>query len=142
MSGGGIFVERDLIGINGRSSHPILSNYIYEDGTKPTDAEIQKMRAVNWGIPLHTLLTYIRRLGTRAGWFARLMFKGRRTKHWMRTIYGARSILQLKKGLMTESAGEKEYWQAGRSVAGIHAIEPAGEIVRRFADHARKTLLD
>ncbi|MCA2811461.1 MAG: tetratricopeptide repeat protein [Microcystis sp. M090S1] len=60
MSGGGIFVERDLIGINGRSSHPILSNYIYEDGTKPTDAEIQQMRAVNWGILLHTLLTYIR----------------------------------------------------------------------------------
>ena len=60
MSGGGIFFEDELIGINGRSAHPILSNYIYEDGTKPTDAEIQKMRAVNWGIPLHTLLTYIR----------------------------------------------------------------------------------
>ncbi|MBE5228288.1 MAG: tetratricopeptide repeat protein [Microcystis aeruginosa PMC 728.11] len=60
MSGGGIFVEGELIGINGRSAHPILSNYIYEDGTKPTDAEIQKMRAVNWGISLHTLLTYIR----------------------------------------------------------------------------------
>ncbi|AKV66390.1 serine protease [Microcystis panniformis] len=61
MSGGGIFVEGELIGINGRSAHPILSNYIYEDGTKqPTDAEIQQMRAVNWGILLHTLLTYIR----------------------------------------------------------------------------------
>jgi tetratricopeptide (TPR) repeat protein/S1-C subfamily serine protease len=60
MSGGGIFFEDELIGINGRSAHPILSNYIYEDGTKPTDAEIQQMRAVNWGIPLHTLLTYIR----------------------------------------------------------------------------------
>ncbi len=44
MSGGGIFFEDELIGINGRSAHPILSNYIYEDGTKPTDAEIQKMR--------------------------------------------------------------------------------------------------
>jgi tetratricopeptide (TPR) repeat protein/S1-C subfamily serine protease len=60
MSGGGIFVEGELIGINGRSAHPILSNYIYEDGTKPTDAEIQQMRAVNWGIPINTLLTYIR----------------------------------------------------------------------------------
>ncbi|GBD52597.1 tetratricopeptide repeat protein [Microcystis aeruginosa NIES-298] len=60
MSGGGIFFEDELIGINGRSAYPILSNYIYEDGTKPTDAEIQQMRAVNWGISLHTLLTYIR----------------------------------------------------------------------------------
>jgi tetratricopeptide (TPR) repeat protein/S1-C subfamily serine protease len=60
MSGGGIFVEGELIGINGRSAYPILSNYIYEDGTKPTDAEIQQMRAVNWGISINTLLTYIR----------------------------------------------------------------------------------
>jgi hypothetical protein len=27
-----------------------------------------------------------------------------------------------------------DYWQAGRSVAGIDAIEPAGAIVRRFAE--------
>ncbi|MDB9406246.1 tetratricopeptide repeat protein [Microcystis sp. CS-574] len=60
MSGGGIFFEDELIGINGRSAYPILSNYIYEDGTKPTDAEIQQMRAVNWGISINTLLTYIR----------------------------------------------------------------------------------
>ncbi|MCA2656260.1 serine protease [Microcystis sp. M061S2] len=60
MSGGGIFFEDELIGLNGRSAHPILSNYIYEDGTKPTDAEIQQMRAVNWGISINTLLTYIR----------------------------------------------------------------------------------
>ncbi len=59
MSGGGIFFEDELIGINGRSAHPILSNYIYEDGTKPTE-EIQQMRAVNWGISINTLLTYIR----------------------------------------------------------------------------------
>ena len=60
MSGGGIFFEDELIGINGRSAYPILSNYTYEDGTKPTDAEIQQMRAVNWGISINTLLTYIR----------------------------------------------------------------------------------
>jgi hypothetical protein len=30
----------------------------------------------------------------------------------------------------------KDYFQAGRSVSGIHAVEPAGEIVRRFRDAA------
>ncbi len=40
----GIFFEDELIGLNGRSAHPILSNYIYEDGTKPTDAEIQQIK--------------------------------------------------------------------------------------------------
>ncbi|MEG3440187.1 tetratricopeptide repeat protein [Pannus brasiliensis CCIBt3594] len=59
MSGGGIFFEDELIGINGRSAYPILSNYTYEDGSRPTEAEIEQMRAVNWGIPINTLLTYI-----------------------------------------------------------------------------------
>ncbi|MDX2184435.1 MAG: nitronate monooxygenase [Gemmatimonadaceae bacterium] len=95
------------------------------------------------GVPVAVINTpYIQKLGTRAGWFARQMFKGRKTKHWMRTIYGLRSIWSLKKGLMTEGDGSKEYWQAGKSVAGIHAIEPAGEIVQRFAAAAQRELGD
>jgi hypothetical protein len=31
----------------------------------------------------------------------------------------------------------KDFLQAGKSVAGVHRIEPAAEIVRRFADAAR-----
>ncbi len=95
------------------------------------------------GVPVAVINTpYIQKLGTRAGWFARQMFKGRKTKHWMRTIYGLRSIWSLKKGLMTEGDGSKEYWQAGKSVAGIHAIEPAGKIVQRFAAAAQRELGD
>jgi hypothetical protein len=30
-----------------------------------------------------------------------------------------------------------DYWQAGKSVAGIHSVEPAGEIIRRYAAAAR-----
>jgi nitronate monooxygenase len=95
------------------------------------------------GVPVAVINTpYIQKLGTRAGWFARQMFKGRKTKHWMRTIYGLRSIWSLKKGLMTEGDGRKEYWQAGKSVSGIHAIEPAAEIVQRFAAAAQRELGD
>ena len=60
------------------------------------------------------------------------MLRGRRTKHWMRTIYALRSLWALKRGLLRD-APERDYWQAGKSVAGIDRIEPAGEIVRRFA---------
>jgi nitronate monooxygenase len=60
------------------------------------------------------------------------MLRGRRTKRWMRTLYALRSLRALKRGLLRE-APELDYWQAGRSVAGIDRIEPAGEIVRRFA---------
>ncbi len=89
------------------------------------------------GVPVAVINTpYIRRMGLRAGPIARWMLRGRRTKHWMRTLYALRSVWQLKRAVLDES-GEKDYWQAGRSVSGITAIEPAGEIVRRFAVAAR-----
>ena len=60
------------------------------------------------------------------------MLRGRRRKKLMRSIYGLKSLWQLKHASLDET-GEKDYWQAGRSVAGIDSIEPAGDIVRRFA---------
>lgn len=62
MSGGPIVnSQRSLVGINGRSAAPILNiGYIYPNGHKPTDAEIQEYRKVSWGIPIYTLLTYIK----------------------------------------------------------------------------------
>ena len=85
------------------------------------------------GVPVAVLDTpSVRRLGLKAGPLARFMLRGRRTKHWMRTIYGLRSLWALKRGLLRDSP-ERDYWQAGRSVAGIDAVEPAGAIVRRFA---------
>jgi len=85
------------------------------------------------GVPVAVIDTpSVRRLGTKAGPLARWMLRGRRTKHWMRTIYALRSLWALKRGLLRDSP-ERDYWQAGKSVAGIDRIEPAGEIVRRFA---------
>jgi nitronate monooxygenase len=85
------------------------------------------------GVPVSVLDTpSVRRLGLRAGPLARFMLRGRRTKHWMRTLYALRSLWSLKRGLMRDSP-ERDFWQAGKSVAGIHAVEPAGAIVRRFA---------
>ncbi len=85
------------------------------------------------GVPVAVIRNaYIDRLGTKAGAFARWMLRGRRRKHWMRTWYALRSVRRLKKSLMTDDV-RREYWQAGRSVAGIHAVQPAGDIVREFA---------
>lgn len=87
------------------------------------------------GVPVAVINNaFVRHLGTRAGPIARWLLTHRRTKHWMRTLYAVRSLRRLKRDSMAASAGgEHEYWQAGRSVAGISTIEPAGEIVRRFA---------
>jgi nitronate monooxygenase len=84
------------------------------------------------GVPVAVIRTpYVDRMGLKAGRIARWMLRHRRTKHLMRTVYALRSLWQLKRSSLDES-GEKDYWQAGKSVAGITAVEPAGEIVRRF----------
>ncbi|HJS41875.1 MAG TPA: nitronate monooxygenase [Gemmatimonadales bacterium] len=89
------------------------------------------------GVPLAVIRTpYVDRIGTKAGPIARWLLRGRKTKHWMRTFYALRSAWQLKRASLAGGAREKtskDYWQAGKSVAGIHSVEPAGAIVRRFA---------
>ena len=85
------------------------------------------------GVPVSVINNdFVRRLGTRAGPIARWMLRGHKTKHWMRTWYGLTSLRRLKAG-MSKDSGTKEYWQAGKSVAGIHDVRPAAEIVREFA---------
>ena len=90
------------------------------------------------GVPVSVIATpYVQRMGLKAGLLARWMLRGRKTKHLMRTLYALRSLWQLKRASL-DTTGEKDYWQVGKSVAGIHGIEPAGVIVRRFAAHATK----
>ena len=90
------------------------------------------------GVPLAVIRNaYVERVGTRAGPLARWMLRGRRTKHWMRTLYAIRSVMQLKRASL-RGASSADFWQAGKSVAAIHSVEPAGTIVRRFAAAARE----
>ena len=85
------------------------------------------------GLPVSVINNeYIRRLGTRAGPVARFMLRHRKMKYWMRSIYALTSLRRLKHSSLS-SAGANEYWQAGKSVVGIHDVTGAGEIVRRFA---------
>jgi len=91
------------------------------------------------GVPCAVINTpTVQRLGTTAGPLAKWMLRGRRTKHWMRTLYALRSLWSLKRGLLRERP-ERDFWQAGKSVASIRAVEPAGEVVRRFAAAWRAT---
>lgn len=84
------------------------------------------------GVPVAVINTpYIQRVGLHAGAIARLLLRGRRTRKWMRTLYAARSVLRLKRSNARGDAS-RDYWQAGRSVAAIHAIEPVATILDRF----------
>jgi len=74
----------------------------------------------------------VERVGTKAGPIARWLLRHRRTKHFMRTLYALNSAWRLKRSHVA-GPSSRDYWQAGKSVSGITSIEPAGEIVRRFA---------
>ena len=85
------------------------------------------------GVPLAVIRTpFIERMGTKAGPIGRLMLKGRRTKHWIRAWYTLASAYRLK-GASMKGATSADCWQAGKSVATITSVQPAGEIVRSFA---------
>jgi len=84
------------------------------------------------GVPVSIINTgYIKEQGTKPGAIASWLLKHPKGKHWMRMFYTIRSAFQLRKSSYDEDA-KKEFWQAGKSVAGISKIEPAGDIVKRF----------
>ncbi|MTJ21615.1 tetratricopeptide repeat protein, partial [Dolichospermum sp. UHCC 0352] len=62
MSGGPIISNTgNLIGINGISSYPLSNTaYIYTNGKRPTNTEIQEFRKLSWGIPIKTVLAQVR----------------------------------------------------------------------------------
>lgn len=84
------------------------------------------------GTPVSVIRTpYIDRLGLKSGPIARWMLKHRKMKYLMRMIYLLRSIRQLKMAVFDQN-GTKDYWQAGKSVVGVHEIDFAGKIVKKF----------
>jgi nitronate monooxygenase len=84
------------------------------------------------GIPVSVINTeFIERSGLKSGWFAKWMLSGNKTKHWMRILYGLKSIWQLKKSSLDES-GDHDYWQAGKSVAAIDSVESCDTIIQNL----------
>jgi nitronate monooxygenase len=89
------------------------------------------------GVPLSVLRTpHVERVGTRAGPIARMLLRGRRTKHWMRAFYALRSAVKLRRA-SKGSASTSDYWQAGKSVSGIRSVESVAGILGNFAEAAR-----
>ena len=83
------------------------------------------------GVPVAVLNTpWVRSLGLHSGRVARWLLRHPRTKHWMRSWYAIRAAMRLKRSLHQDAP--KDYWQAGKSVEGIEAVEPVANIVARF----------
>jgi len=88
------------------------------------------------GVPVAVLDTpVVRRMGLRANALERWLLRNPRTKHALRTWFAVRSAWSLRAGARREAS---QFWQAGQSVEGVRAIEPAGDIVRAWAEAARR----
>lgn len=108
------------------------ANDAYKQAIVAADASDIVLTERLTGVPVAVIGNeYVRRIGTKAGPIARWMLRGRKTKHWMRTIYALTSLRKLKHSLHT-SRGRDDYWQAGRSVAGIDEVLPVAEVIRRM----------
>jgi len=114
------------------TAHPDYKRAIVEAG----EDDIVLTERVT-GVPLAVIRTpHVERVGTKAGPIARWLLRHRRTKHFVRALYALNSAWRLKRSHFA-GPSSRDYWQAGKSVSGITSIEPAGEIVRRFAAAAR-----
>lgn len=91
------------------------------------------------GIPLSVIKTpYVEQIGTRVGPISRWLLLNRWTKPWMRMWYALVSGRRFKQ-ITLHGGSSKDYWQAGKSVAGINAVEHAGEIVKKFVAYVRNS---
>ena len=90
------------------------------------------------GVPVSIIRTpWIERMGVHAGPLAKWLLRGRRTRHWMRTLYSLQSVWKLKQAAL-RGMGYRDIYQAGKSVEGIGSVKSAGEIVAEFAAALRE----
>ncbi len=90
------------------------------------------------GVPVSVIETeFVRQVGTEAGPIAQWLLQHPTFKHWMRAWYSVRSLFKLARG-NKRSGGYDDYWQAGKSVAGIHEVKAVADIVEEF----RQALLE
>ncbi len=98
---------------------------------KASESDIVHTERVT-GIPLAVIRTpYVDKVGTKAGWIAKLLLKGRKTKEWMRLYYNLTAFFQMRRTVL-KGFSTKDYWQAGKSVEHIEKVESVKEIIDSF----------
>ena len=108
------------------------SSVVYKEAIVNSGADDIVLSEKITGVPVSIINTdFIQHQGTKPGNLASWLLKHPKGKHWMRMFYTLRSAFQLRKSSYDEDS-KKEFWQAGKSVAGVRKIEPVADIVKRF----------
>lgn len=104
----------------------------YRDAIVQADAEDIVLTNKLSGVPCAVIRTpEIDRLGANASGLGAWLLRNPKTKHWMRTFYTVKALRSLKRSSQ-KGLGNKDVWQAGKSVAGVDAVLSAREVVHQF----------
>ncbi|CDZ81383.1 Nitronate monooxygenase [Candidatus Rubidus massiliensis] len=91
------------------------------------------------GIPLSVIKTpYVEKVGTKVGPIQKWLFTHSWTKKWIRMWYWLKAFHQFK-NVTVKGGSSKDYWQAGKSVEGIHEILSVKDIIDRFITYVKET---
>ncbi len=102
---------------------------------KAEEEDIVKTSRVT-GVPLSVIRTsYVDKVGLHVGPLSKILFKNRRTRHWIRFFYNLKAIVAMRKTAL-KGISTKDYYQAGKSVHGIEKIESVKVIIDRFVSEA------
>ena len=71
-------------------------------------------------------------------WFTRIL-KNTKVKDWMKLLKRLRYVQRLKRSAL-EGVSYQDIFQAGKSASGVHSIEPAGQLIQRFAKARSQTV--
>lgn len=83
------------------------------------------------GVPVSVINTdYIRRMGLHTSPVEKWLLRHAYTRRLLRLVYALKSLYQLKHALLSQH--HKEYWQAGKSVSGIHGENTVAAIMDEF----------
>lgn len=90
------------------------------------------------GVPVAIIATdYVKKVGTKAGPIAKMLLKGKKTKHWVRMWYTITSARQLKHASL-QGLSYKDYFQAGKSVEGIDDVLPVQSIIANLTSEGNE----
>lgn len=104
----------------------------YKQAILKAEAEDIIMTKKITGVPVSVINTeFMKKRGAETSFLADLLLKNKQTKHLTRMFYTLRSLWQLKRS-NKQGSSYRDYFQAGKSVAGISRVEPVAAIVGRF----------
>jgi len=85
------------------------------------------------GVPVSVINTpYVQKMGIHTNRLEKWLLRQRKSRHLMRMLYALKSLYQLKQASLNETS--HDYWQAGKSVAGIQSELRVADIIDAYVD--------